>query len=65
MLTKCAKCNTFQVISDFVYDFMKFNTLNLILKIDKKIIKKDPDLLRMDIGLYVYIIIKSRKYISS
>ena len=25
VLTKCSKCNTFQVISDLVYDFMNFN----------------------------------------
>ena len=45
ILTKCSKCNTFQVISDLVHDFMNFNTLKIILKIHKKIIKKDPGLL--------------------
>ena len=37
ILTKCSKCNTFQVISDLVHDFMNFNAL----KIFKKIIKKN------------------------
>ena len=35
-LTKCSKCNTFQVIGDLVYDFMNFNALKVILKIHKK-----------------------------
>ena len=26
---KCSKCNTFQVISDLVHDFMNFNALNV------------------------------------
>ena len=42
--TKCSKCNTFQVIGDLVYDFMNFNALKIILKIHKKILLKDPDL---------------------
>ena len=25
ILTKCSKCNTFQVISDLLHDFMNFN----------------------------------------
>ena len=38
-------CDTFQVISDLVHDFMNFNALKIILKIHKKIIKKDPGLI--------------------
>ena len=45
ILTKCSKCDTFQVISDLVHDFMNFNALKIILKIHKKIIKKDPGLI--------------------
>ena len=30
ILKKCSKCNTFQVISNLVHDFMNFNTLKLI-----------------------------------
>ena len=37
--------NTFQVISDLVNDFINFNALKIILKIHKKIIKKDPGLI--------------------
>ena len=44
ILTKCSKCNTFQVIGDLVHDFMNFNALKIILKIHKKIIKKDQGL---------------------
>ena len=33
ILTKCSKCNTFQVISDLVHDFMNFNVLKNIKKI--------------------------------
>ena len=33
ILTKCSKCNTFQVIIDLVHDF---NALKIILKIHKK-----------------------------
>ena len=40
ILTKCSKCNTFQVISDLVHDFMNFNALKIILKIHKKEIRK-------------------------
>ena len=36
ILTKCSKCNTFQVISDRVHDFMNFHALKIILKIHKK-----------------------------
>ena len=42
ILTKCSKCNTFQVICDFVHGFINFNVLKIIYKIYKKIIKKDP-----------------------
>ena len=35
ILTKCCKCNTFQVISDLVHYFMNFNALEIILKIHK------------------------------
>ena len=46
ILTKCSKCNIFQVISDLVHDFMDFNALKIILKIHKKNkIKKDPGLI--------------------
>ena len=45
MKTKCSKCNTCQVISDLVHDFMNFNALKIILKIHKKIVKKDPRLI--------------------
>ena len=34
LLTKCSKCNTFQVISDLLHEFM-INVLQLILKIHK------------------------------
>ena len=44
ILTKCSKCNTFQVIIDLVHDFINFNALKIILKTHKKIIKKDPGL---------------------
>ena len=37
ILTKCSKCNTFQVITGLVHDFMNFNALK---NIKKKIIKK-------------------------
>ena len=33
ILTKCSKCNTFQVISDLVHDFMNFNALKILKKI--------------------------------
>ena len=33
ILTKCSKCNTLQVISDLVHDFMNFNARKIILKI--------------------------------
>ena len=33
ILTKCSKCNTFEVISDLVHDFMNFNALKIIKKI--------------------------------
>ena len=36
ILTKCSKCNTFQVIIDLVHDFINFNALKIILKIHKK-----------------------------
>ena len=44
ILIKCFKCNTFQIISDLVYDFKNFNALKIILKIHKKI-KKDTGLI--------------------
>ena len=44
ILTKCSKCNTFLVVNDLVHDFINFNALKIILKIHKKIIKKDPGL---------------------
>ena len=37
ILTKGSKCNTFQVISDLVYDFMYLNAQKIISKIYKKI----------------------------
>ena len=33
IFTKCCKCNTFEVISDLVHDFMNFNALKIIKKI--------------------------------
>ena len=33
ILTKCSRCNSFQVINDFVHDFMNFNALKIIKKI--------------------------------
>ena len=30
ILTKCSKCNTFQVIIDFVHDFINFNALKIL-----------------------------------
>ena len=44
ILTKCSKCNTFQVISDLVHDFMNFNALKILKKIIKKN-KTDPGLI--------------------
>ena len=44
ILTKCSKCNTFQVISDLVHDFMNFNALKNIKKFFKKN-KTDPGLI--------------------
>ena len=56
ILTKCSKCNTFQVISDIVQDFMNFNALKLFLKIYK--IKKDHDLVltqgNLLVAQYIY-----------
>ena len=40
ILTKCSKCNTFQVISDLVHDFMNFNALKNIKKIYLKKIRQ-------------------------
>ena len=34
----------FQVIIDFVHDFINFYALKIVLKFIKKIIKKDPGL---------------------
>ena len=33
ILTKCSKCNTFQVISDLVHDFKNFNVLKIASEI--------------------------------
>ena len=35
-LTKCSKCQTFQVVSDLVHDLMNFYALKIITKIHKK-----------------------------
>ena len=35
ILTKCSKCNTFQVIRDLMQEFMNLNALKIILKILK------------------------------
>ena len=43
-LSTTPKCNTFQDIIDLVHDYINFNVLKIILKIHKKIIKKDPGL---------------------
>ena len=40
VLTKCSKCNTFQVISDLVDDFMNFNALKVIKKFIKNNLKR-------------------------
>ena len=32
IFTKCCKCNTFEVISDLVHDFMNFNALKKFIK---------------------------------
>ena len=37
IFTKCYKCNTFEVISDLVHDFMNFNALKIIKKIYLKL----------------------------
>ena len=44
-LHKCSKCNTFQVISDLVHDFMRFYALKIIFKNHKKINYEDPALI--------------------
>ena len=36
ILTKCSKCNTFQVISNLVHDFMNFNALQFFKIHEKK-----------------------------
>ena len=33
IFTKCCKCNTFEVTSDLVHDFMNFNALKIIKKV--------------------------------
>ena len=43
ILTKYSECNSFQVISDLVLNFM--NLMHKNLKKDLKIIKKDPGLI--------------------
>ena len=45
IFTKCCKCNTFEVISDLVHDFMNFNALKIIKKIYLKKSKTDPGLI--------------------
>ena len=45
IFTKCCKCNTFEVISDLVHDFMNFNALKIIKKIFFKKSKTDPGLI--------------------
>ena len=45
IFTKCCKCNTFQVISDLVHDFMNFNALKIIKKNLLKKSKTDPGLI--------------------
>ena len=35
ILIKCYKCNTFQVISDLLHEFMNFNALKIFLKFIK------------------------------
>ena len=49
ILTKCSKCNTFQVIIDLVHDFINFNALKLFIKK----IKKDPCLTLTQANLLV------------
>ena len=36
ILTKCSKCNTFQVISELLHEIMNFNAFKFNLKIYKK-----------------------------
>ena len=45
IFTKCCKCNTLEVISDLVHDFMNFNALKIIKKIYFKKSKTDPGLI--------------------
>ena len=45
IFTKCCKCNTFEVKSDLVHDFMNFNALKIIKKIYFKKSKTDPGLI--------------------
>ena len=33
ILTRCSKCNTFQVISGLVHDFMNFNVPKILFKV--------------------------------
>ena len=40
IFTKCCKYNTFEVISDLVYDFMNFNALKIIKKFIKKKVRQ-------------------------
>ena len=40
IFTKCCKCNTFEVISDLVHDFMNFNALKIIKKFIKKKVRQ-------------------------
>ena len=52
IFTKCCKCNTFEVISDLVHDFMNFNALKIIKKIYLKKSKTDPGLIHKRIYLW-------------
>ena len=54
IFTKCCKCNTFEVISDLVHDFMNFNALKIIKKIYLKKSKTDPGLILTQENLYLW-----------
>ena len=63
ILTKCSKCNTFQVISDLVHDFMNFNALKNIKKNLLKKNKTDPGLIltQENLPLVQYIYVRYEK----
>ena len=52
ILTKCSKCNTFQVISNLVHHFMNFNALKIFKNFIKKN-KKNAGLILTQVNLLV------------